>query len=315
MAGFFNAISAVLLLFSLMSVGFGMGKLGWMQQREKTFLSRFVINIGVPCNTIAGLLNNFKREQLVQAMGLIAVAICTILCMLALAALIANALKLPRQRWGVFVSMVGTSNTLFVGLPLTTQLFGETSIPYMMMYYLSSTLFSQTLLVYLVEHAGSAPKTAGFHPVGVARDLLSKPPVLGIVASVAMLALDVRPPALVMRFLGYLSDTVVPLALIYCGYILYEVGIKNLRFLTGLPIMLVLRLFVAPTVCALLCSAAGVTGLIRSVFIVEAALPVMSQIPVMAGAYGADEQYAAMGASLSMLGCFFTIPILMLILG
>ena len=34
----------------------------------------------------------------------------------------------------------------------------------------------------------------------------------------------------------------------------------------------------------------------------------------MAGAYGADEEYAATGACLSMLGCFLTIPVLMLIL-
>ena len=50
------------------------------------------------------------------------------------------------------------------------------------------------------------------------------------------------------------------------------------------------------------------------VFIVESALPVVSQITVMAGAYGADEEYAATGACLSMLGCFLTIPVLMVIL-
>jgi len=38
-------------------------------------------------------------------------------------------------------------------------------------------------------------------------------------------------------------------------------------------------------------------------------------VPVMAGAYGADEKYAATGACLSTLGGFITIPILMLIMG
>jgi hypothetical protein len=42
---------------------------------------------------------------------------------------------------------------------------------------------------------------------------------------------------------------------------------------------------------------------------------VVSQVTVMAGAYGADEEYAATGACLSILGCFVTLPILMLILG
>jgi len=48
---------------------------------------------------------------------------------------------------------------------------------------------------------------------------------------------------------------------------------------------------------------------------VESALPVVSQVTVMAGAYGADEEYAATGACLSILGCFVTLPVLMLIIG
>ena len=65
---------------------------------------------------------------------------------------------------------------------------------------------------------------------------------------------------------------------------------------------------------SLLCAAAGITGLTREVFIVMSGLPVVAQVTVMAGAYGADEEYAAIGTSLSMLGIFVTIPILMTIL-
>ena len=63
------------------------------------------------------------------------------------------------------------------------------------------------------------------------------------------------------------------------------------------------------------CVLFGVTGLARDVFIVESALPVVSQVTVMAGAYGADEQYAASGACLSILVSFVTIPVLMLLIG
>ena len=106
-----------------------------------------------------------------------------------------------------------------------------------------------------------------------------------------------------------------PLALIYCGFIVYEVGLKDLRPLPGLPAMLVIRLVLAPMICWACCRAFGVGGLAQSVFLVESALPVVSQVPVMAGAYGADEQYAAVGSCLSILGSFVSIPILMLILG
>ena len=79
--------------------------------------------------------------------------------------------------------------------------------------------------------------------------------------------------------------------------------------------MLVVSLAVAPLICIACCEVFQITGFARSVFVVESALPVVSQITVMAGAYGADEQYAAVGSCLSIFFSFLTIPILMLLLG
>ena len=67
MAEFLNAVSAVFLLFSLMAVGYFLGVFGWMGSGEKKFLSRFVVNIAVPCNCLVGLLNNLKHEDLARA--------------------------------------------------------------------------------------------------------------------------------------------------------------------------------------------------------------------------------------------------------
>ena len=313
MAEFLNAVSAVFLLFSLMAVGYFLGVFGWMGSGEKKFLSRFVVNIAVPCNCLVGLLNNLKHEDLARAGQMMVFTVGGIVLTLALSALAATLLQLPRSRWGVFVPMAGLSNVLFVGLPLCTQLFGEVCIPYVMVYYLSNTIFTQSLAVVLIERAGSRPGKGG----GLAHrmlDMLRKPPIVGIAVSIVLLVLGLRPPELVMRFASQISGSVTPLALIYCGYIVYEVGLKNLRFLRGMPTMLIIRLIISPLICAAFCTLGGVSGLAMRVFIVESALPVVSQITVMAGAYGADEEYAATGACLSMLGCFFTIPVLMVIL-
>ena len=69
-----------------------------------------------------------------------------------------------------------------------------------------------------------------------------------------------------------------------------------------------MRLGVAPVICWVICHLMGVTGLAMQVFVVESALPVVSQVPVLSGAFGADEEYAATGACLSTLASFVTIP-------
>lgn len=302
------------MVFLLMAVGYIMGKLKWMTSAEKKFVSRYVVNIAVPFNCIAGLVNNLDRDSLGQAGQLILSAFLGIGITLALGALAATVLKLPRKRWGVFASMAGTSNTLFIGLPMSTQLLGDVSVPYVMFYWMASSCLTQTLVVLLIERAGTdEPK--GFSLTGLAKDLLTKPPILGILVGLLILLLDFQPPALFMKFADYMSKAVTPMALLYCGYIVYEVGLKNLRFLPGIPTMLVIRLIISPMICIGMCVLMGITGLARDVFVVESALPVVTMITVLAGAYGADEEYAAVGSCLSTLGCFITIPILMVLLG
>lgn len=314
MAGFLNALSACLVLLMLMAVGYGMGVRGWMTAREKKFVSKYIINIAVPCNCVVGLLDNLDHDDLARAGLLVVSALLGVGVTLLISAGVAALLRLPRGRWGVFVAMAGLSNTLFIGIPVSTQLFGEACMPYVMLYYLANTSFLQSVGLLLIERSGDGGSRGG-GVGGFLRDLFTKPPILAVLASLLLLALGWELPTPVMRFAGYIGDSVSPLALIYCGFILYELGLRNLRLMPGLPAMLVIRLGLSPAVCWLFCLLFGVEGLARDVFVVESALPVVSQVTVMAGAYGADEEYAATGACLSVLACLVTIPVLMLILG
>ena len=210
------------------------------------------------------------------------------------------------------------SNTLFIGLPLSTQLFGDVCVPYVMIYYLANTIFTQSVILMLVERSGTASHSRGIK--GFLKDVFTKPPILTVIASVLMLIVGFRPPEVFMSFAKYISGSVSPLALIYCGFIIYELGLSNLRpsqlrQMKGLPTMLAARLVISPLICAGMCRLFGITGLAYQVFVVESALPVVSQVTVMAGDFGADDKYAATGATLSTLACFITIPVLMVLMG
>ena len=145
MAAFFNAVAAVVVLLLLMLVGYFMGTVGWMTANEKKFLGKYIINIAVPCNCLVGLLNNLDQSMLAQAGVMLVSAMIGVILTILLGMALGTVLKLPKNQWGVFVSMVGLSNTLFIGLPLSTQLFGDVCIPYVMVYYLANTMFTQSV--------------------------------------------------------------------------------------------------------------------------------------------------------------------------
>ena len=171
MTGFFNALSATLVLLMLMAVGYGMGAAGWMTASEKRFISKYIINIAVPCNCISGLLNNLDHNQLLD-MGVMVVAGTLSVCAtLVMSILLAMVVRPTHERWGVFVAMTAFSNTLFIGLPVSTQLFGQACLPYVMTYYLGHTLIVQSVghpdgaVLYYSVDFGSAPAQL-FHDLG-----------------------------------------------------------------------------------------------------------------------------------------------------
>ena len=132
--------------------------------------------------------------------------------------------------------------------------------------------------------------------------------------SFVLVLADVKLPSLVMSYCKYMNNLVTPLALLLTGYIIHEIGLKNLRLDRDLTLVMVFRFLLVPGLSLALCALLGVTGLGRSTLIVETAMPVVTQTVVAAADYGADEQFAAQGAALSTLACFIVIPVLMLIL-
>ena len=63
-----------------------------------------------------------------------------------------------------------------------------------------------------------------------------------------------------------------------------------------------------------LCRLFRFDGMPAAVFIIEAAMPVMTQAVVVAGSHDADEAFVAGGMCVTTLGCFIEVPLLMLLM-
>ena len=75
--------------------------------------------------------------------------------------------------------------------------------------------------------------------------------------------------------------------------------------------MLVGRFVVCPIVTLILCNIFAVPELMRSVFVIQAAMPVMTNTAIVAKSYNVDTEYAAILIGLSTLLSLIVIPIYM----
>ena len=291
MEGFLHAVSSVTIILLLTATGYFCAAKGWMGPQAKAFIGKFTLSVAIPCMCIYGLLNNLSKELLVQSGSFLLVPLLGTVVITILSLLVGRLLKLPRKKLGVFMMMCSVSNAIFVGLAMCTELFGDTCTPYVMLYYLVNTSFVQLLFLSLVRWSG---ESRGF--------------------DLALVWIEVKLPSLVMSYCRYMNNLVTPLALLLTGYIIHDIGLKNVRLDRDLGIAMIFRFLLAPALSVALCRAFGVTGLAHDVLIVETAMPVVTQTVVAAAEYGADEEFAAQGAALSTIAGFVVIPVLMLIL-
>ena len=310
MESFLHAVASVTIILLLTATGYFCAAMGWMSPQAKRFISKFTMSVAIPCMCVYGLTNNLTHELLALSLGFLLVPLLSTVGAFLLSLLVGRLLKLPRKRLGVFMMMCSVSNAIFIGLPMCTELFSEACTPYVMLYYLVNTSFVQLVGLSLVRWAGEG---GGFDKRMI-KKFLTTPAVIGVLVSFVLVFTGIRLPSLVMSYCKYMNNLVTPLALLLTGYIIYEIGLKNLKLDRDLAIMLLFRFLLVPGVSFALCELFGVAGLGRSVLLVETAMPVVTQTVVAAADYGADEQFAAQGAALSTLACFVVIPVLMLIL-
>jgi malate permease and related proteins len=311
MESFFNSISAVLLILMLITVGYILGRLGFMKKEHKSFVTKLLINFAVPCMCIHNIFTDFSLDLIKSAGALIITPTVMNTVLLIISYFVAKAVKVSKLRFGGFMVMCGLSNSLFVGYPVCTELFGSECLPYVMCFYMMNTFFFWSVgstLIYI--SAGEKRPTV--------KDIckkLASPPLIALLTSVLLVVLGVKLPSLFESFTKYMGNLVSPLALIYIGFLIYETGLKNLRPDKGIWVVCGMRFIVAPLTALLMCRLFGVTGLAQNVFMIEAAMPAMTQCVVVSAAAGADEKYTALGMGFSSILCLVAVPILMFIFG
>jgi len=311
MAQFLSAVSAVAVILALVGTGAFCGWRGWMTSAHKNFCVKLLTNIGIPATCLSSLLSQVDLALLRECGTLMLLSTADVLILLALSLALVRPLHLPRKKAGSFIAMSSFANSIFIGMPVCTLLFGDRAVPYVLCYYIVNTTLFQSLGLFAMNYYGAKDEKPSLRKVLLG---LLKPPLISVVLALVIILLGLELPGMVMNWLKYLSNLVTPLALIYSGFILYENGLRSLRPEPSHFAAMALRFGAAPLMMALFCRLAGVAELAAGVLTIEIAMPVMTQTVVFAAGSGQDEHYTVVGMASSTLACFLVIPVLMTLL-
>jgi hypothetical protein len=312
-----SAIEGVLSIILMIVLGFVLAKRGWFDGDSSALISRLVVGVALPAYMVANLMGGYDREKLVSMLPGLPIPFAVMLLSYGLAFALAAILRIRRDRRGTFASMFALSNTIFVGLPVNLVLFGEESLPYVLLYYIANTSIFWTVGVFGIASDGAA-LSGGARPKLFSIDSIKRifsPPLTAFLASVLLIFIGVHLPKTALDFCKTVGSMTTPLSMLFIGIVISRVDWKRIRLELGLVVVLLGRFFIAPCLLVLIARPTHLPLLMKQVFFVQAAMPAMTQTPIIASAYGADSEYAGLGTALSTVLSLATIPLCMLVVG
>jgi malate permease and related proteins len=313
-----SALEGVLSILLAIALGFALAKRGWFGTGAEELIPKLVVGIALPAYMVSNLMGGYDREKLLSMLPGLPIPFAVMIAAFVLGKGLAALLRLAPERRGTFASMFALSNTIFVGLPVNLALFGEGSLPYVLLYYIANTSLFWTIGVYGIASDGARAAGApspGFLSASSLRRILS-PPLVAFLASAALIMLGVGLPSFLLGFCKSLGSMTTPLSMLFIGIVIARVDWRRTRMNLELWLVLGGRFLVAPGLLLLLVRALrpDLPPLMEEVFFVQAAMPAMTQTPILAKAYGADVEFAGLGTALSTLACLATIPLYMAII-
>jgi len=297
-----NVRNTIITMMIMGILGFILKKSGVTDKRTDKFLSQLLVNYCTPAVMIYITLTNFSISTFQNSYKGILIAIASMVLINIIALGVSGALSLKGMEKGEFISMATFSNTIFVGLPLITGIFGERAVPYLMLYYIANTLTFWTLGIYqLVRSSGKAFSSKNLMKI-------FNPPILGFIAGILLLWYNVSLPVYAMESINYLRLLLTPLSLIFMGSTIGDLKMSSVGSPVTTVVILVMRFVLSPIVCLLILKVVGMPEDLVKVFIVCAGLPVMTNISIAVGKYGGNPSYSSFMTALSSIVFIFVVP-------
>ena len=313
MATIIHSISGVLMILGLVAVGYALIKLRIFNDddgRLSKFLSGFVTKIAIPAYLIVSIPQDFTPASLVALGPKLILPVGSMLVLFILSFVVARLIHVNPTHKGLFQSLLFNSNTVTVGLPVNMALFGKESLPYVLVYYMANTIVFWTLGVYMIESDTKAGKH--FDLKKTLKGVFTLP-MIALLVAIVLVIFQIKLPEFLVTDLTDLGNTNVPLSLIFIGFSIAKTQRADLIPDKENITLAIGRYVMAPTVMALMMMPFDLPKLLKVVFIIQSAMPTMTNAAVMARELNGDYKFASVSITQTTLMMLVVIPILMVI--
>lgn len=312
---FLTSISSIIPIVVIIILGYVLQVRGWFAGDFGDNLSKLIMNVALPASIFVSVLKYLTLDKLVSLSGGLLYTFGAFILTYIVAYIVVKVFKVPAGRRGTVINTFVNANTIFIGLPLNVALFGDNALPYFLIYYITNTISTWTLGVYIM----SSDSESGKSEVAAKFDWkrLLPAPLVGFLVALVFLVLRIPVPSFATSTLTYIGDIVTPLSLIYIGIVLAKAGLNSIRFDKDTIVTLIGRFVFAPAIMFALLYLVG-KGLPSDevkTFIVQSAAPALAVLPILASQGDGDVEFATNVVTISTVLFVVVIPVVVTLLG
>ena len=306
-----QGLSGIFEVVLMAGLGFFLSKKGWFWENAGKDLTRLTMTVALPPLMVYSLYANFTHDELIATAPDLVLPFASIFLTYIAGRVLAVVLGISKGRRGIFTCTCCIANAIFIGVPVNVALFGDASVPSCMLYYLANTAMFWGLGAYLiVQDAGGGRH---FSPLEMVMKLKT-PPLMGFAAGIVLLLLDVPIPHFAMDAMKYVGGMATPMALMVIGIQMSQIPLSSIHFDKDLVGAMAGRFILSPLCLAVLLPFIPVSDMSAKVFLMQAGMPAMTNMTILAYAVGADADYSTTVNCVSLaLGVFF-VPLYMYLL-
>lgn len=312
MQTFISSVQGVLTIVFLLAMGYFLAKFEWFDQKTSDLFARLVVNVTLPLYMIVNITSTFTKEQLLHSGRGLLIPFLSILISYLIAFGLAKLFRIKKGRRGVFVAIFSLSNSIFVGLPMSQALFGEVATPYTLLYYMANTTIWWTLGVYGIIKDSNSANEKIFSIETIKR--IFNPPLIGFLVGVFLVLVNIKLPKFIFDSFRMVGALTTPLSIFCVGITIYEMGFDKFKTDKDSILVFVGRFLVTPILVWILSFVIPIPKLMRDVFIIMSAMPVMVNSAIISRVYGGDYEFATSMITYTTIFSVIIMPFLMVII-
>ena len=315
MSLFLTSITSIIPIIAIIILGYILQVKGWFGDDFGPNLSRLIMNVALPASIFVSVMKYLTLDKLISLSGGLLYTFVAFILGYIVAYIAVVVFKVRSGRRGTMINTFVNANTIFIGLPLNVALFGDQALPYFLIYYITNTISTWTLGVYLMtsdSKSGQSKKTTKFD-----WKKLLPAPLVGFLVALLCLILRISIPDFATNTLTYVGNIVTPLSLIYIGIVLAKAGLNTIAFDKDTIVTLVGRFILAPLIMLLVLKffAPNMAAVEFKTFMIQSATPALAVLPILTNQGKGDVEFSTNVVTLSTVLFIVVIPILQTLLG